>query len=403
MSEELTAQAPPPCSDPERLRRWRLILGGKSADVMGMSLAGRDVDIDRVLTALYDPESEEGLARRRGGTGQSSPSVARWLGDIRRYFPTTVVRILQKDALERLNLKRMLLEPELLDHLEPDVHLVAQLLTLSSVIPPKTRDTARRVVRRVVEDLMRRLDQPMRQAITGSLNRTVRNHRPRHSEVDWLRTINANLKHYQPEYKTVIPQQLIGFGRKQRRIQRDIILCVDQSGSMAATVIYSSIFAAVMASLPVVRTRMIVFDTAVADLTADLHDPVDLLFGAQLGGGTDINRALAYCQGLVTHPQNTILVLITDLYEGGKAEEMLKRASALLQSGVQLVTLLALSDAGSPAYNAVLAGQLAALGSPVFACTPDLFPRLMAAAMQRRDISQWASEQNIPSIRQSRL
>lgn len=371
----------------ERLRRWRLILGGDEADGIGVSLAGADSDIDRALGALYDAE-------RKGGLGASAPSVARWLGDIRTYFPSSVVRVIQKDALERLDLKRMLLEPEMLEAVEPDVHLVGTLISLRGVMPAKTRETARMVVRKVVDDLMRRLANPTRQAILGSLNRATRNRRPRYNEMDWHRTIRMNLKNYQPEYKTIIPEIRIGYGRKRSSL-RDVILCVDQSGSMAASVVYSSIFGAVMASLPAVKTSLVVFDTSVVDLTDELHDPVELLFSTQLGGGTDINRALGYCQGLVRRPQETIMVLISDLFEGGVRAELLKRAASLHNSGVQFIVLLALSDEGRPGYDHQIAEELAELGIPAFACTPDLFPDLMATAINKRDIGEWASANKI--------
>src|SRR5499426_1382373 len=367
----------------ERMRRWRLLLGGDENDGTGFDLRDTDLAMDRALAALYDSD-------RKGGLGGSSPSVARWLGDIRNYFPSSVVRVMQKDALDRLGLHRMLLEPELLAAVEPDVHLVGTLLSLGGVMPAKTKETARIVVRRVVEELQRRLAEPLRQAVIGSLNRAARNRRPRHNEIDWPRTIRANLKHYQPDYKTIIPETRIGYGRKRSAL-RDIILCVDQSGSMGTSVVYSGIFGAVLASLPAVQTRMVVFDTEVVDLTDELHDPVDLLFGVQLGGGTDINRALGYCQQVVRRPQETILVLISDLYEGGSREEMLKRAAALAGSGVQLIALLALSDDGAPGYDHNGAAALAGLGAPSFACTPDLFPDLMAAAINRQDIAQWAA------------
>jgi Mg-chelatase subunit ChlD len=301
---------------------------------------------------------------------------------------------MQQDALERLGLKQMLLEPEMLEAVEPDVHLVATLLSLSRVMPNKTKDTARAVVRKVVDELERKLANPLRQAVTGSLNRSVKNRRPRHNEIDWHRTIRANLKHYQPEYQTIIPETRLGFGRRTTAL-RDIILCVDQSGSMAGSVVYSSIMAAVLASIRSVRTSLVVFDTSVVDLTDLLEDPVEVLFGTQLGGGTDINRALAYAQGLVRDPQDTILVLITDLFEGGNQEELLKRAATLVSSGVQLITLLALDDKGAPGFNQQLAGKLAVFGVPCFACSPDVFPDLMAAAIERRNIIQWAAERSI--------
>ena len=385
----------------ERLRRWRLVLGPEAAETTGAELAGTDAAMDGALSALYEADGDGDAAdgkTRRGGLGASSPSVARWLGDIRTYFPSAVVRVMQQDAMERLDLRRMLLEPEMLQAVQPDVHLVGTLLSLGRVMPARVKETARLVVRRVVEDLERRLANPLRQAVVGALNRAERNRRPRHREIDWDRTIRANLKHYQPEQRTIVPETLVGHGRKRSAL-RDIILCIDQSGSMAASVVYAGVSGAALASLPSVRTRMVVFDTAVVDLTDELSDPVDLLFGVQLGGGTDIERALSYCQGVVRAPHDTILVLVSDLFEGGNREEMLKRAAALVASGVQLIALLALSDTGAPAYDHGIAAALAALGVPCFACTPDLFPELMAAAINRTDLGAWAAARDIVTAR----
>lgn len=379
-----------------RLRRWRLVLGEPAQDACASTLTGEDVRIDQALTALYDADSPGGL---RGGSGASSPRVARWLGDIRQYFPASVVQVMQKDAFERLDLKSMLFQPEMLEAVQPDVHLVATLMSLRGIIPAKTRDTARAVVQKVVDALMKKLEEPMRSAVTGALNRAERNRRPRHAEIDWNRTIRANLRHWQEAYRSIIPESLVGYGRKTRRTQRELILCIDQSGSMAASVVYSSIFGAVMASLPAVKTHMVVFDTAVVDLTEQLSDPVEVLFGVQLGGGTDINRAVGYCQSLVREPRNTIMVLISDLYEGGVEKNLLQRASELVQSGVQLITLLALSDEGAPSYDHQLAAKLAALGVPSFACSPDQFPALMAAAIRREDVGMWAAQQGIVTTR----
>lgn len=380
----------------ERLQRWRLVLGSDAEGACGR-VTGELAEIDRALAALYEPDSPGGLAGRdrRGGRESSSPAVARWLGDIRKYFPASVVQIMQGDALERLNLRSLLLEPEFLANVQPDVHLVADLIALGGVIPAETKDTARRVVRHVVDELMKRLDEPMRSAIAGALDRSQRSRRPRHAEIDWSRTIRANLRHWQPEYRSLVPETLVGFGRKARRPQREIVLCIDQSGSMASSIVYSSIFGAVMASLPAVATRLVVFDTSVVDLTESLADPVDVLFGVQLGGGTDINGAIGYCQSIIREPRNTILVLISDLFEGGVEAGLLSRAKELVESGVQFVTLLALSDSGSPQFDKGLAAKLAALGVPSFACTPDAFPGLMGAAIRREDIGAWAGAQGL--------
>jgi Mg-chelatase subunit ChlD len=379
-------------TDQETLKRWRLILGADDADGTGVSLDGAEAGMDAALGALYEFERKQKFdyqaEKGGGGSEKSQPNIARWLGDIRKYFPQSVVQVMQQDALKQPELQRkLLLEPEILEQTTPDIHLVATLLELGKLIPSKTRETARMVVRKVVDDLLQKLEQKTVQAIAGALNRNVPNRRPKHQEMDWDATIRKNLKHYQPDYKTVIPEVRIGFGRKNRRALKEVILCLDQSGSMGTSVVYSGIFGSVLASIPTLKTRMIAFDTEVADLTEDLQDPVDLLFGVQLGGGTDIHKALKYCQGIITKPTDTILVLITDLYEGGDARQMRNKMEELVAAGVQLIVLLALNDEGSPSYDRTNAQFLAKLNVPVFACTPDQFPDIMAAAIGRQDIS----------------
>ena len=381
----------------DNLKRWRMMLGGEEADGTGCKLSGKDAQMDAALGALYEFERKQKFdyknpddASKKGGTEGSNPNVARWLGDIQKYFPQSVVQVIQNDALKQPELQRkLMLEPEILAQATPDVHLVATLMELGKMIPSKTKDTARRVVQKVVDDLMVKLEQKTIQAISGAINRSVRNRRPKHNEIDWNATIKKNLKHYQADYKTIIPEVRIGFGRKNRKSLKDIVLCLDQSGSMGTSVVYSGIFGAVMASIPTVKTHMIVFDTE------DLKDPVELLFGVQLGGGTDIQKALTYCQTVITKPTDTILVLITDLYEGGDAKIMRQRLEEMVGNGVQVVVLLALSDDGSPSYDRANAQFLSKLGIPVFACTPDLFPDMMAAAISQQDLTQWAGDNDV--------
>lgn len=385
-------------SEDERLKRWRLVLG-KSAEcasgedgLPGQLLGGKDSDearIDAALEALYDSD-------RSAGLGSSSPNVNRWLGDIRSYFPSSVVQVMQRDALERLNLHMMLLEPESLAAVEPDVHLVGTLMSLSGVIPAKTKETARAVVRKVADDLEKRLRQKMVESIRGAIDRSRRTSRPRANEIDWDRTIRKNLHNYLPERGTIIAERLVGYARRRRSSSlKDIILCIDQSGSMAESIVYSSVFGAVMASLNAVSTRMVVFDTAVVDLTDHLDDPVDVLFGTQLGGGTDINRAVRYCRDHITRPADTVFVLISDLYEGGVRQQLLQQTAEMINSGVSFVCLLALSDSGSPYYDEQLASEMTSLGAPSFACTPDQFPSLMAAAIQKTDLFAWAARNDV--------
>lgn len=382
----------------ERLRRWRLLLGSTAAPGLGeagASLGDGDRAIDAALAALYDADAARALGGRgsgprAGNLAASAPTVARWLGDIRAYFPSTVVQVMQRDAIDRLNLRQLLLEPEMLATVEPDVHLVGTLLSLNKIMPETTKATARHVVGKVVADLERRLAHRTRSAVSGALNRAARTRRPRPRDIDWNKTIAANLIRYVPSHRTVIPERLVGYGRRQQVVARDVVLAIDQSGSMASSVVYASVFGAVLASLRSLRTSLVVFDTAVVDLTPLLSDPVDVLFGTQLGGGTDINQAIAYCQGLIKAPRDTIFVLICDLYEGGIADEMLARMSALRAAGVTAVALLALSDDGAPSYDAEHAAALAGLGIPAFACTPDAFPELLALAIEGGDIAAWA-------------
>jgi Mg-chelatase subunit ChlD len=380
-------------SEAERLRRWRMVLGGDDADGTGITLAGDDARIDVALAAVYDRRATLAHVRgqgsgRTGGLARSAPSVARWLGDIRRYFPVPVVSVLQRDAVERLDLRRLLLEPELLESVEPDLHLVTLLVELNRALPDQTRATARQVIARVLADLERQLADRTRNAVHGALARSSRQRRPRPADIDWPHTIQANLRHWLPELQTLVPERLVGYGRRQRSLARDVIIAVDQSGSMADSVVYASLFASVLARIPALRTHLVAFDTAVTDLTPLLADPVEVLFGVQLGGGTDIGRALTYCTQLVTRPTDTVVILISDLFEGGDSGAMRSRVSELVRSGAQVVCLLALSDDGAPVHDHAAAADLAARGASVLACTPGEFPPLLAQVLASRSTSE---------------
>jgi Mg-chelatase subunit ChlD len=427
-------------SEAERLRRWRLLLGaaaqspaargrgqgsgsgpgqgggagegsggpgsgsgggsepgGAGQGGGGQGLSAADRAMDAALAALYDQDGAPPGQRgpRSAGLGASAPKVARWLGDIRTYFPSSVVQVMQRDAIDRLQLRQLLLEPEMLASIEPDVHLVGTLLSLNSLMPETTKATARQVVAAVVAEVEKRVRDRTRAAVTGAVSRATRTRRPRPRDIDWNKTIGANLARYLPEYKTVVPERLIGYGRRQQIVARDIVLAIDQSGSMASSVVYASIFGAVLASIRAVRTSLVVFDTAVVDLTEKLSDPVEVLFGTQLGGGTDIGKAIGYSQTLITRPRDSIFVLVSDLYEGGVQEQMLARIAAMTEAGVQVIVLLALSDEGAPSYDADNAAALAQLGVPAFACTPDAFPDLLAVAIGGGDVAAWAQREDL--------
>lgn len=369
-------------------QRWRLALG---VDARGYStsLSEGHRAMDAALADLYDVDPQD---KERGGLGGSAPHVARWLGDIRKYFPSRVVRVMQTDAIDRLGLTTLLLEPEVLQGVEPDVHLAATLATLSEMIPQEAKATARTVVDKVVKEVEERIADRLQQSVRGALDRSRRTSRPQPADIDWNRTIAANLKNYVPDLGTVIPERLVGHGRRHRGIQKEFTICMDQSGSMSSSVIYASIMAAVMASIRSLRTTLVAYDTAVTDLTPLLSDPVDVIFGTQLGGGTNTSPAIEYCRQTITRPADSVFILISDLYDSDP-KQMLGRVGELLGSGMQVVVLLALSDDGVPSYNHDVAKRLAAMGVPAFGCTPDAFPGLLAAAIHGEDLGRWADEQ----------
>ena len=378
----------------DRQTKWRLILGNVEEQMAegdrAHELDERQTAMDQALEALYDSD-------RQGGLGSSSPSINRWLGDIRNYFPLSVVEVIQKDALQRLDLTTLLEEPEFLNSLVPDVHLAATLISLKKQIPEHTIETARQIIRDMAKSLQEKLREPVRSAIQGAVNKSLRRRQTHPKAIDWNKTILANLSNYQPKYKTVIPEKLYGYETRARGLQ-NIQILVDQSGSMSSSAVYSGILAGVLASIPAVNTRFVVFDTSVVDLTNLLHYPVELLFGLQIGGGTDICKALKYGASLIHNPAKTTVVLISDLYDWSGGGHVVAQVRELKLAGANVIVLPALNNEGSPEFNRQLAGQLAALNVPVFACTPEQFPGLMAVAINRDDINQWMAREGITPI-----
>ena len=314
----------------ERLNRWRLILGRESderfAPMGAAPLSAEELLMDQALAAIYGGPGESFSAGGRGaGNGPSSPHIAKWLGDLRSLFPQDIVAVVQNDAIERKGLKQLLLEPELLDNLEPDLNLASTLLMLKDHIPKKSKESARRFIAKIVEDINRMLESDMRRAVTAALNRRAHSPLPSASAIDFPYTIRRNLRHYHPQLKTIVPERVYFFDRSSRTNRWNVILDIDQSGSMGESIFYSSIMACILASMSAVKTRVVAFDTAVMDLTDLCQDPVDLLFGFQMGGGTDIAKSIAYCQQFVEEPKKTLFFLISDLEEGGNRAGLLRR------------------------------------------------------------------------------
>jgi hypothetical protein len=385
--------------DPEQLQRWRLILGKESQTSFtqmlpsALALTREQQEMDEALAAIYDETSAETDGNpRSAGLGASAPRLAKWLGDIRQHFQSDVVAVVQQDAIERRGLKQLLLEPEMLKTVQPNVQLVGTLMSLKGQIPEKAKDAARMVVRNVVEQIKLALEQRIRQAVLGVLNRREHSPLPSASSIDWKWTIGRNLKNYRPEYKTVIPERVWFYSRTKRSSKWTVIVDMDQSGSMATSVVYGAVMGSILASLPALRTRVVAFDTEVVDLTEQCgSDPVEMLFGVQLGGGTDINKSVSYCEQFIEEPRNTLLFLITDLFEGGNQEQLVRRLGEMVAAGVRVVCLLALNDAGSPCFDEGLARKLAALGIPCFACTPRRLPELLEGALRGANLMSLAT------------
>lgn len=389
-------------NDQSKLKRWRMILGAAAEERLsamnggGPLLTDEDSVMDDALAAIYDDTRGAGAASNQGGgksasLGKSSPRLARWLGDVRSLFPPDIVSVIQTDAIERKGLKQLLFEPELLSRVKPDIAMAATLLSLRGQIPEKAKEAARQVVRAVVDEIHKRLAQELRRAVTGALNRRQHSPLPSASSIDWHTTIRRNLRNYDTQRKLLIPDKVYFFDRARKSKEWTVILDIDQSGSMADSVIYASIAGSIFASMPALDTKVVVFDTEVIDLSEDCaHDPVDMLFGIQLGGGTDINKSISYCETLIKEPNKTLFILVSDLFEGGNRADMIRRIAEMKQAGVKIICLLALSDDGTPSYDEHVAKKFAALGIPCFGCSSNRLPELIEGALKGIDLQALA-------------
>ena len=379
----------------EILKRWRLILGS-GCDEMINSLGGAaemsadELLMDSALSQIYGNDSGANMTGT-AGKGASSPKLTKWLGDLRSLFASAEIKVIQNDAIERKGLKQLLFEPEMLNSLEPDISTASLLLMLKDQIPAKSKDNARQYIAKIVEDINRRLSDDIKRSVTAAMNRREHSPIPSASALDYKLTIRRNLKNYDPELKTILPEKFYFFERVSRSASRTVILDIDQSGSMGESAIYSSVMGCILASISSVKTHVVAFDTAVTDLTEMCFDPVDLLYGIQLGGGTDIEKSVAYCTELITEPEKTTMFLVTDLYEGGNRNGLIRRLGELKESGVNVIVLLAISDSGKPMFDESIAEKIAAFDIPCFACPPEKLPEMLEAALKKRSLSGFVS------------
>ncbi len=375
-------------TDQERIARWRLILGSESQNTFdnmgGASLSEEQFLMDQALAAIYGGPGE---SFGGAGKGPSSPYLSKWLGDLRTLFDSEIVAVVQNDAIERKGLKQLLLEPELLENLEPDMNLASTLLMLKDQIPKKSKESARKFIRRIVEDINKMLENDVRRAITAALNKRAHSPLPSAAAIDFPVTIRRNLKNFNPQLGTIVPEKVWFFDRSSRVNRWNVILDIDQSGSMGQSIMYASVMACILASMSAVQTHVVAFDTQIMDLTPLCQDPVDLLFGFQMGGGTDIAKSIAYCQGLVENPGKTLFFLISDLMEGGNRAALLRRIEEMKEFGVTVIVLLAIADGGKPCYDEQTAQRIANTGIPCFACTPEKLPELLERALKGQDLT----------------
>jgi von willebrand factor, type A len=386
--------------DKDRIRRWRLILGEESQkqfeDMGGFEkklLSQEQVLMDQALAAIYN--RERSFSGGQGaGKGASRPHISRWLGDVRNLFDKELVKIIQTDAMERCGLKQLIFEPEILEQVEPDISLASTILLLKDQVPKQSKDSVREFMKKIVEEINKLLADDIRRAVTSAVNKKQHSPIPSAAALDFKTTIRRGIKNYNKELKKIVPEHYYFFDRSTQTAANKftVILDIDQSGSMGESVIYSSIMSCILASMSALKTRIVAFDTEVVDLTEKMEDPVDLLFGFQLGGGTDINKSIAYCSRYIENPKRTLFFLVSDLMEGGNRAGMLRRLQEMKESQVTVVCLLAIADGGKPYYDAQMAGRISALGIPCFACNPQKLPQLLERALKGQELTEFADE-----------
>lgn len=367
------------------LARWRLVLGKYARDQLPMGLSAEQQRVENALDFLYSREYRGRGVRdadpndpRGASLDPSQLTIPHWLSEVRELFPKETVAVIEKHALDRYGLTELVTDAEILRRLEPSFDLLKILLTFRGHLQGEVLNEARRVIRAVVEEIKQRLVTEVRRAFSGRRNRFQHSNLKMAQNLDWRGTIRKNLKNFDTRRKQIAVEQVLFFSRIQRRLPWRIILCVDQSGSMASSVIYSSVMAGILSGLPLIDVKLIVFDTSVVDLSDHVDDPVELLMSVQLGGGTNIGHAMQYCEQLVEDPHRTIVVLISDFCEGAPPRSLLASCQRFREGGVKLLGLAALDETASPSYDVQMAEMLAANGMDIAALTPKRFAEWLA-------------------------
>lgn len=359
--------------DIDMAARWRLILGQFAED--NIPLGDEYDETESALAFLYDREYSGGRGVKsddsRGGRGRSVLSVPEWIGKVRKLFPKSAAEIMQKDALDKYGIDEMLTDPEVLQSLEPDITLLGKLLSFRSIIPEGVRKQADEMIKKCADEIAKKLETKVRRSFYGKRLQSTQTYYKVYRNFDFRKTVEQNLKNYSKEYGTIIPKRLYFANTVKRYNPWDVIILADQSGSMCNSVIYTSVMAGIFAKLPFLRTKMAVFDTSIVDLSEYTDNAAELLMKVQLGGGTDIYKALCYGESLITAPARTIVILITDLYDGSDIRRVYRKCADMIEGGSKVLVLPALDYDTEPTYNRTAAKYLAALGAEVAAVTPE--------------------------------
>jgi Mg-chelatase subunit ChlD len=343
--------------------------------------------IETALDFLYSREYRGRGVREMRSPGTLDPSqltLPQWIAEVREWFPQDTVEIIEKHALDRYQLTELLADREVLEKLEPNVDLLKSLMTFRGHLDDSVLATARRIIQRVVDDLRSRLELDVRRSLSGRLNKLHHGRHPSRNAFDALGTIRKNLRHYDPKRRRLIPNDLRFFARNNRHLPWHVVLCVDQSGSMGESVIHSAVMAGILCGLPLLKVSLVLFDTEVVDLSGHAHDPVDVLMSVQLGGGTDIGKALGYTESLIENPRRTVVILVSDFCEGGSPAALIQTCRRILEGGVTLLGLASLDQAAKPAYDREMAGQLADAGMEIAALTPNRLAEWLARIIHSR-------------------
>ena len=359
----------------EILNRWRLVLGRYASGQISFSQnEARFVEMEEALDYLYEREygEEQGIRQERGGGSEGSKlTVPKWLQKIKKLFPKQTVEIMERHELDKYGMTELLTDAEVMRKLEPNKELLKTILSMKHLMSGEVLVLAREIVRKVAEELMKKLEQEVRQSFFGKLNRSMSSPIRTMRNLDIKKTIRRNLKNFDVERGELVLKDIYFSARMKHYNAWRVIICVDESGSMMDSVIHSAVMAGIFAKLPMIDTKLVIFDTSVVDLSGYAEDPVEILMSVQLGGGTDISGALFYCEKLIDFPYRTMVVLVSDLYEGGGYDNMYRAAKGIIESGAKLVVLTALDMEANPDYDRNAAKKLAGMGAHVGAMTPE--------------------------------